>query len=467
MRLFKYSLSILSLISTSVLSDDFLPIVEVPLYITSQNITCDLFTGDDYDRESNKTRDWCNASASIDVRVNMSLMRSIRSSTKMGGFTPDSKIVRFTIDDKGHGAGIHLADDITQEYVNFRTWTDRSEVFGPIATSYDVWVTPTDGYLPKIVKNYPGNKNKNFQHRETSGFTIGVDAKKSLEIGKDGPKGGVDLGVSFGYQQSKTLVFDTQEYEIVNRSSLHDFSLSFKRTFGACDTLTRNEASTGCYFSGPIWSGAWVYDRDKVNPIAYANFKPNYDVIYEAPVTEQGKTRFEVGVGVDYSVYTGFVQYGVLAAIHLTHDELQGSHKINTAFTVDWNHPIFLPEKHVTLQSLSHVNQCLTAGENDNHVFGSACSGELAQVWGYDKESRYVNRQSPNVCLSIDKDKRIITEQCGSSLTQKWLWQDGQLISYLPDGKKTWSLDPQQIGQLILKSNSSKGWLEKQTNLSL
>ncbi|MCX8902984.1 leukocidin family pore-forming toxin [Vibrio parahaemolyticus] len=470
MNLIKYATPFLGLMSVSAFSEDFLPIVEIPLYITSQNITCELFTGDEYDRESNKTRDWCDADASIDVRVNMSLMRSIRSSTKQGGFTPDAKFARFTVDNKGHGAGIHLVDDLKQEYVNFRTWTDRNEVFGPLATSYNVWVKPSSGYMPKIVKNYPDNKNRNFQHRETSGFTIGVDAKKSLEFSKDGPKGGVDFGASFGYQQSKTLVFDTQEYEIVNRSSLHDFSLSFKRTFGICDAITRKEASTGCYFSGPIWSNAWVFDKHKVNPIAYANFKPNYDVIYEAPVNEQGQTHFEIGAGVDYSIYTGRVQYGVIAAFHITHEEIQGSHNISSTFIVDWSHPIFLPEKHVILQSLAHANQCLTADETSNNVFGSECDNELTQVWGYDKEQRYVNRQNPQTCLSINNDKQVIKEPCSSSLAQKWQWKNNQLISFLPDGENVWALDPDALGQVINISDgehAKRGWLEQQINLHL
>ena len=324
--------------------------------------------------------------------------------------------------------------------------------------------------MPKIVKNYPDNKNKNFQHRETSGFTIGVDTKRSLEFSKDGPKGGVDLGASFGYQQSKTLVFDTQEYEIVNRSSVHDFSLSFERTFGICDTLTRREASTGCYFSGPIWSNAWVFDKDKINPIAYANFKPNYDVIYESPVDEHGETHFEIGAGVDYSVYQGFVQYGVVAAFHVTHDEIKGSHAISSTVIVDWNHPLFLPEKHVLLQSLAHANQCLTTDEASNRVFGSECNEELSQIWGYDREQRYVNRQKPNRCLSIDDDKNLITEECNASLAQKWQWDKDSLISYLPDGESVLVLDSKSLNKVVKVNDSQgvrKGWLEQQVNINL
>lgn len=71
----------------------YVPIVEKPIYITSSNISCRLYNSAEFDKVS----DWCSAGASIDVRVNVALMRSIQSATA-AGFTPDAKIVRFTVD---------------------------------------------------------------------------------------------------------------------------------------------------------------------------------------------------------------------------------------------------------------------------------------------------------------------------------------------------------------------------------
>lgn len=74
-------------------AQEYVPIVEKPIYITSSKIKCNLHTSGDFDN----TRDWCNAGASIDVRVNVAQMRSVQSATA-AGFTPDAKIVRFTVD---------------------------------------------------------------------------------------------------------------------------------------------------------------------------------------------------------------------------------------------------------------------------------------------------------------------------------------------------------------------------------
>lgn len=114
----KITLFTLSLLATAVQvgAQEYVPIVEKPIYITSSKIKCVLHTSGDF----NATRDWCNASASIDVRVNVAQMRSVQSATS-DGFTPDAKIVRFTVDADKPGTGIHLVNELQQDHSWFQS----------------------------------------------------------------------------------------------------------------------------------------------------------------------------------------------------------------------------------------------------------------------------------------------------------------------------------------------------------
>ncbi|MFH4324639.1 hypothetical protein WAJ71_19040, partial [Acinetobacter baumannii] len=130
----------------------YVPIVEKPIYITSSKIKCVLHTSGDF----NATRDWCNAGASIDVRVNVAQMRSVQSATS-DGFTPDAKIVRFTVDADKPGTGSHLVNELQQDHSWFQSWANRRTYIGPFASSYDLWVKPVSGYTPKKAHDLPQN----------------------------------------------------------------------------------------------------------------------------------------------------------------------------------------------------------------------------------------------------------------------------------------------------------------------
>ena len=428
--------------STNAFADNYVPIVETVHYITSSKMTCNLYESKDFE----KTRDWCNAGASVDLRVTVAQMRSVQSSTSQG-FTPDAKIVRFTIDADKPGTGFHLVDNLQQDHSWFQSWANRRTYIGPFASSYDLWVKPVSGYVPKKVSDFPHNENKNYQHRDTHGYSIGINGSLGAEVGKDGPKVGGEVGASFSYKNEKTLVFDTKDYRVNNRSSLSDFEVSFEREFDECSELRRQEL--GCYFTSAHWGSGWVFDKSKFNPISYANFKPNFDVIYEAPVAQDGTTKFLVGAQFTAKARYGDVIPSALFSVYGPAGSSWISRSINTSFTIDWSHPLFEAEAHVTLQSLSNNDLCLdvygTNGDKSaegGQVNGYSCHGNWNQIWGLDKQERYRSRVDPDRCLTVTASKTLTVESCGSNLAQKWFWEGDKLFSrYVDDSNKRYVLN--------------------------
>lgn len=414
---------------------DYIPIVDKAVYLTRTNIQCQLHSSGDFDAQ----RDWCNAGASIDIRVNISQMRSVQGTTPNGSATQNAKIVRFSVEEEKAGTGIHLVDNLQQDHSWFQSWANRRTYIGPFASGYDLWVKPVSGFTPLKVKDFPANKNTNYQNRDTSGYEIGVNGTLGAGVDATGPKASAEIGASFTYSQSKTLVYDTQEYSIVNRSSGSDFSLSFERSFTDCQELRRQEA--GCYFTSAHWGSGWVYDKAKFNPIAYANFKPNYDVIYEAPVDEMGTTNFEIGVKVNYRARFGTVIPSAFFSVYGSDGYSSNSRSTTMNFQIDWSHPLFEAEAHVSLQSLNHNNLCLDvySANSDEGAFvsGYSCHGSWNQTWGLDANGHYKSRVASDRCLTVQSDLSLAVESCGTSLNQQWYWSGENLISRHTDGSST------------------------------
>ena len=423
----------LSLIAVSVnaIAEDYVPIVEKVYYITSSKLTCNLYKSADFEAK----RDWCDAGASVDIRVNVTQMRSVQSSTSQG-FTADAKIVRFTVDANQPGTGFHLVDDLQQGHSWFQSWANRRTYIGPFASSYDLWVKPVSGYVPKKVSDFPHNENKNYQHRDTHGYSIGINGSVGAEVGKDGPKASGEVSGSFSYKNEKTLVFDTKDYRVNNRSSLSDFQVSFEREFDQCDELRRQEA--GCYFTSAHWGSGWVFDKSKFNPISYANFKPNYDVVYEAPVSQADSTDFEIGAKFVAKARYGEVLPSAFFSAYGPKAWASTGWSIPRRVRIDWSHPLFEAEAHVTLQSLSNNDLCLdvysSKTEEGSPVGGWSCHGNWNQIWGLDNNERYRSRVAPDRCLTVSSDRSITVEPCSSNLAQKWFWEGDKLISRYVDG---------------------------------
>jgi len=432
-RLTLLSLPLVSAVSAY--ADNYIPIIEKSVYFTQTNFKCQLYTSP----ETGAQRDLCNNEASIDIRVNISQMRSVQGGRPDGSATQNAKIVRFSVEEAASGSGIHLVDNLQQDHSWWQSWANRRTFIGPFASSYDLWVKPVAGFTPRKVRDFPANQNTNYQNRDTSGYSIGINGTLGAGVDATGPKASAEVGASFTYSQSKTLVYDTQEYSIVNRSSGSDFSLSFERSFTACQELISQ--SLGCSFTDALWGSGWVYDKAKFNPIAYANFKPNYDVIYEAPVDEMGTTNFELGVKVNYKVRWGTVKPAVLFSLFEVYGSDFGSSSTKINFQVDWSHPLFEAEAHISLQSLNHNSLCLEVYGNKMNegafVSGHDCHGGWNQTWGLDSHGHYKSRVSSDRCLTVQGDLSLTVESCGTNLNQQWYWNGENLMSRHTDGTST------------------------------
>ncbi len=451
-RLILLSLPFFSAVSAY--AGTYIPIVDKAVYLTRTNIKCQLHTSGDF----NAQRDWCNAGASIDIRINISQMRSIQGASSDGGATQNAKIVRFSVEEAKSGTGIHLVDNLQQDHSWFQSWANRRTYMGPFASGYDLWVKPVAGFTPRKVKDFPANKNTNYQNRDTSGYSIGINGTLGAGVDATGPKASAEVGASFTYSQSKTLVYDTQEYSIVNRSSGSDFSLSFERSFTQCQELIREEL--GCYFTNAHWASGWVYDKAKFNPIAYANFKPNYDVIYEAPVSEMGTTNFELGVRVRYAARFGAIRPTVFFSVYESFGASSNSYTAKMQFQIDWSHPLFEAEAHVSLQSLNHNNLCLDVyGSNLNEgafVSGYSCHGGWNQTWGLDSNGHYRSRVRSDRCLTVQGDMSLTVDSCSANLNQQWYWDGDNLISRYTDGSSTRYLLARDGGSSIVVKPESE-----------
>ena len=55
---------------------------------------------------------------------------------------------------------------------------------------------------------------------------------------------------------------------------------------------------------------------------------------------------------------------------------VSSSSVIKQKVRIDWDHPLFSPEAHVSLQSLSANNLCLDVNSNNKDVSGAKCLGD-------------------------------------------------------------------------------------------
>jgi len=417
--------------ASSVQAASYIPIVDKTIYVTKTNMTCSLHENNDF----NSQKDYCAAGASIDVRLNMSQMRSITGVTPQGNATQDKKIVRFSVTESDGGTGIHLVDNVTQDHSWRQSNANRKTRLGPYVSKYYMSIKPTSGTTPNKVKDFPPNKNVNYQNRDTVGFDIGINGTAGAGVDATGPKADGSIGASYTYSQSKTLVYDTHDFSIVNRSSGSDFDLSFEFGIDSCGLLSQG---SGCSFTDPHWSDAWVFNKSKINPIAYANFKPNFDVIYEVSPNTTSSSTFEIKLGFEPRVSFGRV-YPNIAWSHYKPNGSSYSTHLNTSVqvSVDWNHPLFQPEAHVVLQSLNHNNLCLDAISGSN-ITTYACVKDWYETFGLDTQDRYKSRTGNNdKCLTAKSNQTLALENCGNSLSQQWEWSGNKLYSRYTDGSST------------------------------
>jgi hemolysin len=455
------------LLSSNAIAEKYLPIVQTGIIITKSGISCEL----PKNKEHTSYYDFCGGQGSLDLRFNLIQMRSVQSATSQG-ITENKKYVQITLDSNKSGAGIHLANNVSQGFSWFQSWAHRYEYLGGFSRSYDINITPQPySYVPFMLKQLPDNENKNYQHQDTSGFTVGISGNIGAEVGNQGPTGSIGIEASYSYTNSRTLIYDTQDYKIVNRSSGSELDVSFVYDVNLCNSSIGGSGVYGCSWNDVLMGQSWVYDKHKISPIAYANFKPNVEVIYEAPVEENGPSVLSIAAIFYPHVVFGRIEPAALVQLANADGMEETLNAGNVNVTIDWGHPLFEAEAHVVLQSLDANNICLKS--NNGMVETKVCDNNWDNIWGLDSNFRYRTRTAQNTCMSVNDDLRVSTTTCDHSLNQKWYWEGDSLFSRYQDGSDSRFVlsIPNQLGQTLhVVKDSGTGnsrIMPRLTNISL
>ena len=406
------------------ISTPYIPIFKKGVYITKHGMQCIFEKNHDLDFG---TIDLCGGEASVDVRFDIAQMRSIFNNAN-GESTENKKYVSFIVGENS-GAGIHISNQVTQEHTRFASWTERDDFIGGFSREYGIKIEPISGYVPSIYRHFPLNENKNYQHRDTKGFTIGVNGSLKADIGAQGPKLAPEISGSYSYTNNKTIVYDTSDYKIVNSTNQSTFQVNYIYDVNLCNSSFAGNGLYDCSWKDFLWGKSFVHDKSKINPLAYANFHPKMELIYEAPVEETGKTIFQITVSAAPEIIYGAVRYDGLHQRAYSSQVYTQHYLISANIVIDWGHPLFEPEAHVYLQSLEDNDKCLSVSQRK--ITLSACNGNWEQTWGLDSYQRYKSRSGHNLCLAVNDDKSITVEQCTFAMNQKWYWQEEYLISRL------------------------------------
>ncbi|RDH43894.1 leukocidin family pore-forming toxin [Zooshikella ganghwensis] len=384
--------------------------------------------------------------ANISLVYRITWQRSLKYSAS-GLDTPDAKIVRISLDEQSAGVGIHLNDKLSHRE-NFKGSTPA--VGYMLDWSTDVYANfyhfnvKALNDKASILKTTPNsNINADYTNRLISTLQLGATAGPEFESGKLSPK--VKLEGSLQYTQSRWLSFKTQDYVII-KSNPSPREVIFK--------WEREQYPTARSLLSGIKPGvnrSYPLDLSKIRPISYANFTPNFDVIFMASPSSTGTTTFQLTASVNmHAVYPNAWNN---MYTYTTYDIGRVDAKIITAkksFEVDWDHPVFLGGYPVNLQLAGFNNTCI-AMDTAGFVQTKQCDlDSTAQSFIFDSLGRYVSTSNTSLCLDGHSLHRLIT--CDSRLSQRWTWKDKQLVNNANDKVLSHNISTKE---LYLGSNSS------------
>ncbi len=442
----------------------YFPGKRLNIKLSRQDISCS------YDSNSKTNRkDFCGGNASIDLIVNVTMMRSVEApNTEATGNTPDAKFVRFSVsEDNGTGSGIHLRDQLIQEDTWRLSNIDRHIRFGPYAQSYSFAIEPRNSgkTVSKIQFSQPGSEKSHCHTEEYSSLTLGINGMVT-EVNGEGPKVPGKAAGTTGIVDRRKLSWNTQEYEISNKSTADKLNIIWERATDDCQDFVGGQ----CRTSRPVTYPGPVFDKTMFSPMAYDQFVPNLDVVYQAAPQASGKTTFHIATGfvarVRYARVTPNPYFGVF--------EESGSDTVSQQegldITVDWDHPLFEPEANVKLRALNAFDLCLQG--RHGAVRGVRCNNaDLGQLWGFDSKERYRSRGKRNQCLEVKEDGSLRVAGCNDNPNQKWYWEKIQLISRFSNSDERWFLvcdDQSQIKvvpESRLDCDVSSSWYNELTNI--
>lgn len=359
-------------------------------------------------------------SPNISLVYRVNLERSLQFGNT-GSATPDAKIVRISLDEESAGAGIQLNEDLTWSE-NFAGYTlldgwARDYATDAIAQDYRFTIEASNAKAA-VLKSLPTNLNSKYEHREISGFEVGVTG--GVEVNKDGPKAKLEASAKFS--QQRQLAYNTQDYRVERSApSAQKVSFSWVRDqYATAESLLSSKTAT-------VWGMGYDVDHNRIQPLSYKGFVPNLDVIYKAAPNEQGSTEFKIDSSVNIRpIYTGIYKHYYVVGAHVSFQGFEDVDKrrrvtASTSFKVDWNHPVFTGGRPVNLQLGGFDNRCLSADAQQGVSAVTCDETSAAQSFIYDQYGRYVSALDTRHCLDGNNLGQL--QSCSLSLGQRWEWK--------------------------------------------
>jgi hemolysin len=403
---------------------------------------------------SYEIRDACHGQASVSIFYTLDFIRSVPYPGGGKNNAKDEKYVRITVNPQGtSGAGWHLVDQPTQTYKSNGIFYSDTEWFGPFVMAYGVKIYP-DNAQTHLLQHIPRNRNVKQQIREHTGITVGVDVGAKLAAGFEGTNAGVEAKGSFSYTSNRWVIYDTYEYDLINKSSGNTAEWSWDRQY---DINHRH----WLYNPSNVWAptdASILFDTAKFSPAAYANFTPGFSAIYSTDAQNHpDSTTFilenHAHISALQATLTPKLFFSQVSKINHMYRNKPGCQDpynwslcsdpvmVKKAFEINWHAAAFEPQAHVSIEAyktFSEQGLCLTAPvsiSQNQPVTLEDCNHQNNQLWGLDKNQRYLSRQvdpassKDKFCLSANIDGHVIVQRCNSSAQQKWKWENDRLIN--------------------------------------
>lgn len=380
--------------------------------------------------------DACKGQMSVSLFYDIDLIRSVPFSGGGDNSADDAKYIRITLDPKtSGGAGWHLADRPYHKHSWFQSWTMRDTLFAPIAGWYETEIKSNSSDV-RLFQHAPNNVPRQHEVRETTGFTVGVNAKVSGGISEEGPKLGGEVGGSFSYNSSRMVTYNVREYEVTNKSRAASDGDVAKWTWDRNYKAYHKDWANGP--TDAVWGKQWLWKDHAFSPASYANYKPGMTATFRAEASKTGTTSLTLSNRVAAVGYGGKVIYAALYQTLSPGGNWGHVYNYNRNITVRWDAPVFDPEVPVSIEAYKYDSSsgtCLDVVHGSSKagmaVIPYACHYQKNQIWGLDSEQRYRSKVAPDRCLHVEEDKSLTVRSCTASARQKWRWEGDVLFNEL------------------------------------
>ncbi|MFW9268366.1 ricin-type beta-trefoil lectin domain protein [Pseudomonas sp. NR3] len=279
--------------------------------------------------------------------------------------------------------------------------------------------TPTD--TPTLVKSAPPSDSRTeFTYSETQATGLAIGGTLGSEFGATraenisyAAKSPFNVNFGFNYSHSKTTTFTFRDYAL-----LQELGDDPKVTWIApIDSQLRNVLIRRTTSQLPELT------EDRMTPMMRSASFENYS-LWELPGSYTGFATVSVGGGYDLGRSEWWWDRTQVRSRRVT-----DVFNAEETYTLDLNNPFLTREMTVLIRSAEGAGRCLSENLDASVSLQSCMASDTKQLWGFDSESRYVNRAT-NRCLSVrETDGSMVTARCALDNRQQWEWQADRLHS--------------------------------------